>query len=87
MPTEFTEVPSDQVPCGLVFRAPPYGKGLVPKAVAALDAAGWLAPGALLVAETGAEETLDLPGFEALAQRSHGAATLHILRAPGGITC
>lgn len=87
LPADALRLPRAQVPCGLVFLDPPYGKGLVPKAVAALDAAGWLAPGALLVAETGAEETLDLPGFEALAQRSHGAATLHILRAPGAITC
>ena len=28
---------------------------------------------------------LDLPGFEVLAQRSHGAATLHMLRAPGAV--
>ncbi len=28
-----------------------------------------------------------LPGFEALARRSHGAATLHMLRAPDGVTC
>ncbi len=26
----------------------------------------------------------DLPGFAVVASRSHGAATLHVLRAPGG---
>jgi 16S rRNA (guanine966-N2)-methyltransferase len=78
-----TRPPAARVPCGLVFLDPPYGRALVPRAVAALAAAGWIAPGALLVAETGVEETLDLPGFEAVTARSHGAATLHVLRAPG----
>ena len=55
----------------------------MPKAVTRLDAAGWIGPGALLVAETGLDEQLDLPGFEAVVSRSHGAATLHVLRAPG----
>lgn len=75
--------PAARVPCGLVFLDPPYGQGLVPRAVAALTRAGWIAPAALLVAETGAEEALDLPGFDRIAARSHGAATLHVLRAPG----
>ena len=78
-----TKPPPARVPCGLVFLDPPYGKDLVPRAIAALSAAGWIAPCALVVAETGAEETLRLPGFTELATRSHGAATLHMLRAPG----
>jgi len=78
-----TRPPAARVPCGLVFLDPPYGKGLVPRAVAALATAGWIAPGALLVAETGAEEALDLPGFERIAGRGHGAAMLHVLRAEG----
>lgn len=79
-----TRPPRARVPCGLVFLDPPYGQGLVPKAVTRLDAAGWIAPGALLVAETGLDEALELPGFEPVVSRSHGAATLHVLRAPGG---
>ncbi len=78
-----TRPPRARVGCGLVFLDPPYGEGLVPKAVNRLDAAGWIAPGALLVVETGLEEAMDLPGFAPLASRSHGAATLHVLRAPG----
>ena len=77
-----TRPPAARVPCGLVFLDPPYGKGLVPRAVVALEAAGWIAPGALLIAETGAAEALDLPGWERLASRSHGAACLHVLRKP-----
>jgi 16S rRNA (guanine966-N2)-methyltransferase len=77
-----TRPPPARVPCGLVFLDPPYGQGLVPRAVAALGAAGWIGPAALVVAETGAEERLDLPGYERLATRRHGAALLHIWRAP-----
>lgn len=80
-----TKPPRARVPCGLIFLDPPYGKELVPQTVAALGAAGWIRPGALVVAELGEGEPLDLPGFETLALRSHGAATLHMLRAPGGI--
>ena len=80
---DVTRPPRARVPCGLVFLDPPYGQGLLPKAVNRLDAAGWIAPGALLIAETGLDETLELPGFEAVVSRSHGAATLHVLRAPG----
>ncbi len=78
-----TRPPPARVPCGLVFLDPPYGKGLVPKAVAALTAAGWIRPAALLVAEMGEGEEPELPGYAPLATRSHGAATLHMLRAPG----
>jgi len=85
--TDATRPPRARVPCGLVFLDPPYGKGLVPRAVAALEAAGWIAPGAIIVAETGAQEALDLPGCERLAARTHGAAMLHVLRAGGENGC
>ena len=42
----------------LVFLDPPYGEGLVPPALAALRAAGWIAPGALVVAELGARRAM-----------------------------
>jgi 16S rRNA (guanine966-N2)-methyltransferase len=79
-----TRPPQARVACGLVFLDPPYGQGLVERALGALCAAGWIAPGALVVAEAGLEESLDLPGFLPVATRRHGAATLHVLRAPGG---
>lgn len=81
--TDATRPPRARVACGLVFLDPPYGQGLVPRALAALSAAGWIAPGALVVAETGAEEALDPAGYEPVATRSHGAARLHVLRMPG----
>lgn len=66
--------------CGLVFLDPPYGQGNVPRAVAALSRAGWIAPGALLVAETSRAEGLDRLG-EFLAERVHGAARVTVWRA------
>jgi 16S rRNA (guanine966-N2)-methyltransferase len=68
-------------PCSLIFLDPPYMQGLVPRAVAALSAAGWIAQGGLLVAETGRDEALDLPG-ECLAERAHGAARVSFWRQP-----
>lgn len=62
-------------PCGLVFLDPPYGGGLVPRAVAALGAAGWLAPDALLVAEVSRDEAPPLPDVP-LMDRQHGAARI-----------
>jgi 16S rRNA (guanine966-N2)-methyltransferase len=77
-----TRPPRAAAPCSLVFLDPPYGQGLVPRAIAALDAAGWIAPGAIIVAETGREEEAPAPpGCEAAAEpRRHGAGTLHLLR-------
>lgn len=63
----------------LVFLDPPYGKDLVPKALAALQARGWIAPAAVIVAELGPEDALDTP--EPLAERAHGKARVKIWRA------
>lgn len=71
--------PPPGVPCSLVFLDPPYGQGLIERALPALAQAGWLAPGALLVAETAREEPLALAA-EILAERSHGAARITVLR-------
>jgi len=59
--------------CSLIFLDPPYGKALVPAALSALSTAGLIAPHALIVAETAAEEALDLAA-ECVAERRHGAA-------------
>jgi 16S rRNA (guanine966-N2)-methyltransferase len=79
---DVTAPPIAAAPCSLVFLDPPYGKGLVPRALAALLAKGWIAPGALIIAETGRdEETVVPPGFEVISTRGHGAARLSALRA------
>ncbi|HVE21603.1 MAG TPA: RsmD family RNA methyltransferase [Acidocella sp.] len=61
-------------PHQLVFLDPPYGQDYVPRALGALAARGWLAPGAVVLAELG-------PGDEwapamLLAERRHGPARL-----------
>jgi len=61
-------------PHALVFMDPPYGKGFVGKALAVLSARGWVAPGAVVVAEVGPRDEVALP--EVLAERVHGKARL-----------
>jgi 16S rRNA (guanine966-N2)-methyltransferase len=79
---DVTAPPPAAAPCSLVFLDPPYGKGLVSRALVALRAKGWIAPGALIIAETGRdEEAVALPSFEVMSIREHGAARLSALRA------
>jgi 16S rRNA (guanine966-N2)-methyltransferase len=68
-------------PFDLVFLDPPYHKDLVPRALASLAAGGWLAPNALLVAETADDEALSPPGYRVLDTRSYGDTAVHILTA------
>jgi 16S rRNA (guanine966-N2)-methyltransferase len=68
-------------PCSLVFLDPPYNKGLIPPAHAALQDAGWIAAEALIVAEMDARESLpELPGFVVEDERRYGKAKVAILR-------
>ena len=78
-----TRPPRAKAACGLVFLDPPYGRDLVPRSLEALAAAGWIASDALVCAEVGREEALELPGFEELAEREHGAARVVVLRFGG----
>ena len=60
-------------PFDLVFLDPPYRKGLIAPALASLRDGGWLADGALLVAEIAEDE--DIPptdGFRQLDERTYG---------------
>lgn len=69
---------------GLAFLDPPYAKGLGETALARLAAGGWLAPGALVVFERGADEpALDADGYELLDERKYGAAKVWFLRFAG----
>jgi 16S rRNA (guanine966-N2)-methyltransferase len=64
----------------LVFLDPPYRSGLALPALTGLRG-GWLAPGARIVVELGAKETLDLPdGFAIEQERRYGAAKFMFLR-------
>ncbi|QUD85994.1 16S rRNA (guanine(966)-N(2))-methyltransferase RsmD [Phenylobacterium montanum] len=74
---------SDGAAFDLAFLDPPYAKGLGEKALEHLVAGGWLAPGALVVFERGADEAeLEAPGFERLDDRRYGAARVLFLKAP-----
>lgn len=72
--------------CALVFLDPPYGEGLVETSLRALSAAGWVAPGALVCAETpaGPGGATAPAGFALLAERAHGSARVLFLRPAGG---
>ncbi len=67
----------------IVFLDPPYADGMVPRALAALRKAGWIAPATLVVAETARSEAFVPPG-EVLGERAHGAAHVTIWREGAG---
>ena len=76
-----TNPPRAPGPCALVFLDPPYGKGLVEASLRALSAAGWIAPDAVVCAETEASPAVaPPPGFALLSERTHGPARLLFLR-------
>jgi len=62
--------------CDLLLLDPPYRQGLVERALASLEAGGWIGPGALIIAETAADEPPPVPPDRLLQQRRHGAALL-----------
>lgn len=65
----------------LVFLDPPYGGGLIPKALAALPGAGVLQPGFTVAAEHRAKETPEAPaGFVLADRRFYGEAALSFYR-------
>ena len=75
--------PTAKAPCALVLMDPPYNQDLAPPALAALQTAGWLAPGALAAVELMAKEPFAPPeGFETLDERKYGKARIVLLRAP-----
>lgn len=65
----------------LALLDPPYGAGLAGPALLGLAAKGWLADGAIVVVEVGADEELAVPrGFEQLDERRYGAAKVYFLK-------
>lgn len=64
----------------LIFLDPPYGKGMAVEALAALNAAGWIAPGGLIAIETGRREDMALPeGFTLEDERRYGRAKIWLV--------
>lgn len=65
----------------IIFLDPPYGKNLLPPAIAALLAAGWVGAETLLVIESDAEEVITLPdGFAILDERKYGRTIIRFAR-------
>jgi 16S rRNA (guanine966-N2)-methyltransferase len=71
-------------PASLIFLDPPYGKGLVEKALAALLNTGWIAPNAILVAEIHVDETVQPPAsIRTLQERVYGNVRLVFMAKEG----
>jgi 16S rRNA (guanine966-N2)-methyltransferase len=73
-------------PASLVFLDPPYDQGLAAPALAALAAAGWVAPGSVISVELSGRELADFtppPGLEKVDERRYGKARILLLRAAG----
>ena len=68
----------------IAFLDPPYGAGLAAPALAALAAACWLAPGAVVAVERGARDSVETPaGFAAVSSRRYGRGAIDFLRRTG----
>lgn len=80
IPADTLHPPKALYECQLIFMCPPYRKGLIAPALAALDAAGWVASNALIVAETAKKEPLELPeNFTPLFSRSYADTAVHFV--------
>jgi len=69
-------------PFDLILADPPYGAGSGTQAVAAVAAAGWLAPGGWISVETARGDRVDPAGFVPEAERDIGRARITLLRSP-----
>ncbi len=78
-----TRPPAPGASVEIAFLDPPYGSDLAGPAMEALAAAGWLAPGALVVVELAKGEELSLsPGMELVDDRRYGNTRIMFLRPP-----
>jgi len=81
---DVTNPPRARRPADLVFLDPPYDKALAVPALAALAAAGWVAPGAIVSLELSGRETAAFvapAGFAKIDERRYGKARILLLRA------
>jgi 16S rRNA (guanine966-N2)-methyltransferase len=68
-------------PFDLAFLDPPYRKGLIAPALAALREGGWLAPDALIVTESSEEEAVpETSGYALLDHRNYGDTRVAFLK-------
>jgi len=81
---DVTNPPRARRSADLVFLDPPYDKALAVPALAALAAAGWVAPGAIVSLELSGRETAAFvapAGFAKIDERRYGKARILLLRA------
>jgi 16S rRNA (guanine966-N2)-methyltransferase len=69
-------------PFDLIFADPPYGEGAGSSIVAAVEKAGWLAPGGWMSVETSRADSVDPGSFAIEATRDVGRARLTLVRRP-----
>jgi 16S rRNA (guanine966-N2)-methyltransferase len=82
--TRLASPPFGTPPARLAFVDPPYRQGLVPVTLTLLAERGWLAPGALCVAEMEKEaQTTAPPGFTRLDTRHYGVTQIAFYRFDG----
>ncbi|PYE83704.1 16S rRNA (guanine(966)-N(2))-methyltransferase RsmD [Pseudoroseicyclus aestuarii] len=79
---DIRRLPPAPAPAELIFLDPPYGAGLGPSALAAAQAGGWIALGALILCEE-AEVVTPPGGLTLLDTRRYGDTVLTVLRAEG----
>lgn len=70
-------------PFSHIFVDPPYDRNLVAPCLTGLSSGGWLAEDALVIAETGLDESLTLPGWDLITDRTVGAAKVWFLKRAG----
>lgn len=79
--SDSTQLPRAVEPCHLAFVDPPYKQKLMTPALKSLVANGWLAHGALVIAEEGKQDSFEVPeGFKLLDNRVHDATRINVLQ-------
>ena len=79
-PTASLKLPAVAAPFDLIFADPPYGAGSGIAVRAAVEQAGWLAPGGWLAIETAKGEAVDPGTLRLDAERDTGPARLTLLQ-------
>lgn len=75
-----TSPPRAADPCDLLLLDPPYGENVMTASLTGLARAGWLKPGALVVAETGdGAPPVAAEGFTVIDSRDYGRAVMTFL--------
>lgn len=78
--TSALRLPAAELPAGLIFLDPPYGKDLGAKALLSAKTQGWIAEGALVVwEERGPQPPPE--GFELLEHKAYGDTVMTLLQA------